>query len=105
MKAYSLYTQTERNKEYTSLWAKYEALKEKNLSLNMARGKPGKEQLNLVSDILNVLSENDLFDDGGADVRNYGELTGIPSAKKLFAEILGVQPEEIFVGGNKYIYI
>ncbi len=100
MKAYSLLTLEERREEYAALLEKYESYKAKNLSLNMARGKPGKEQLDLVSDILSVLSENDSFLDGNIDVRNYGELMGIPSAKKLFAELLGTQPEEILVGGS-----
>ena len=100
MKAYSLYTPEERNAEYAVLMEQYKVYQAKNLNLNMARGKPGKAQLDLVSDIFSVLSENDSFLDEGIDVRNYGELTGIPSAKKLFAELLGVQPEEILVGGN-----
>ena len=90
MKAYSLYTPEERDAEYALLMDQYKGFQAKNLSLNMARGKPGETQLNLVSDIFNVLSENDSFVDEGIDVRNYGELTGIPSAKKLFAELLGV---------------
>ena len=100
MKAYYLYTPEERNAEYAHLMEQYKEYQGKNLSLNMARGKPGKGQLDLVSDIFSVLSENDSFLDEGVDVRNYGELTGIPSAKKLFAELLGVAPEEILVGGN-----
>ncbi len=100
MKAYSLLTLEERREEYAALLEKYESYKAKNLSLNMARGKPGKAQLDLVSDILSVLSENDSFLDGNIDVRNYGELMGIPSAKKLFAELLGTKAEEILVGGS-----
>ncbi len=100
MKAYSLLSPKERRAEYDTLLEQYAGYKAKNLSLNMARGKPGKVQLDLVSDIFSVLSENDNFTDGNIDVRNYGELTGIPSAKQLFAELLGVKPEEVLVGGN-----
>ena len=100
MKAYQTLTLQERQQEYASLAKQYDSYKALDLKLNMARGKPGTEQLDLVSDILSVLSENDSFFDEGIDVRNYGELSGIPSAKKLFAELLGVQTEEIFVGGN-----
>ena len=71
-----------------------------HLSLNMARGKPSKMQLDMVSDLLTVLTDPAGCVDGGVDARNYGELTGLPSAKKLFAEILDTKPEEIFVGGN-----
>lgn len=100
MKAYALYTAEERRAEYEALVKKYEDYKAKKLRLNMARGKPGKEQLDLVSEMLAILVDYDDYEIDGIDVRNYGELTGLPSARKLFAELLGTQPEEIFVGGN-----
>ncbi|MBQ8587332.1 MAG: aminotransferase class I/II-fold pyridoxal phosphate-dependent enzyme [Oscillospiraceae bacterium] len=100
MKAYSLYTAEERRAEYEALVKKYEDYKAKKLRLNMARGKPGKEQLDLVSEMLAILVDYDDYEIDGIDVRNYGELSGLPSARKLFAEILGTKPEEIFVGGN-----
>ena len=100
MKAYAQLTLAERQAEYAALQEKFEAYCAKNLKLNMARGKPGKEQLDLVSDILNVLQEDSDFVADGMDVRNYGELTGLPCAKTLFAELLGVQPAEVLVGGN-----
>lgn len=85
---------------YEQVKAHYEALKAKELKLNMARGKPGREQLDLVSDILTVLSDpTDCMSDG-IDVRNYGELTGLPAAKAYFADVLGCKPEECFIGGN-----
>ncbi len=80
--------------------AEYEALKTKGLKLDMSRGKPGKEQLDLVSDLLTVLSDPAECVSDGIEVRNYGALAGLPSAKALFAEILGCRPEECFVGGN-----
>ncbi len=100
MKAYALYTAEERRAEYRALVKKYEDYKAKKLSLNMARGKPGKEQLDLVSEMLAILVDYEDYEIDGIDVRNYGELSGLPSAKKLFAEILGTKPEEVFVGGN-----
>ena len=100
MKAYALYTAEERRAEYEALVKKYEDYKAKKLSLNMARGKPGKEQLDLVSEMLAILVDYDDYEIDGIDVRNYGELAGLPSARRLFAEILGTQPEEVFVGGN-----
>ena len=86
--------------EYDAVSKKFSSLKEKNLKLDMSRGKPGKEQLDLVSDMLTVLSKPEDCVADGLDVRNYGELTGLPCAKKLFAEILGCRPEECFIGGN-----
>ena len=89
-----------RKAELAKVTAEFEAWKAKNLKLNMARGKPCKAQLDMVSDILTVLTDPNECVDGGVEVRNYGELTGIPSARKLFAEILGCKPEQVFVGGN-----
>ena len=89
-----------RKAELTKVTAEFEAWKAKGLKLNMARGKPCKAQLDMVSDILTVLTDPSECVDDGVEARNYGELTGIPSAKKLFAEILGCKPEQVFVGGN-----
>ena len=100
MKPYADYTRSERCAEYAALQEQYDAWKAKELSLNMARGKPSRAQLDMVSGILTVLqSPEDCFD-GALDVRNYGELTGIPSAKRLFAELLGVTPSQVLVGGS-----
>ena len=85
---------------YDEVKAQYEELCAQGLKLNMARGKPGKEQLDMVSDILTVLSRPEECVVDGLDVRNYGELTGIAPAKKLFAQILGCKPEECFIGGS-----
>ena len=78
----------------------FEAMKAKKLALNMARGKPSKAQLDMVSPILTVLAKPEDCLSDGIDVRNYGELSGLPAAKKLFADILGCQAEECFIGGN-----
>ncbi len=99
MKQYAEYTLEERKSEYDSLLSEYERIKSRGLSLNMARGKPGTEQLDLVGEMMTVLGTSD-YQDGNIDVRNYGELTGIPSAKRLFADLLGTLPEQILVGGN-----
>lgn len=98
--AYKDRTQEELKQELASAQAGYEALKAQELKLNMARGKPGKEQLDLVSDLLTILNSPDQCMCDGMDVRNYGELSGLPSAKRLFAEILGCKPEECFIGGS-----
>lgn len=100
MMEYAKLEASARKAEYDKVLAEYQSLKQKNLSLNMARGKPGKAQLDLVSDIMTVLTDpNDCMDEG-VNARNYGELSGIPSAKKLFADILGCKPSQIFVGGS-----
>ena len=92
--AYAARTAAELQAEYASVKAHFEDLKAKALKLNMARGKPGKEQLDLVSDILTVLQKPEDCISDGIDVRNYGELSGFPAAKVLFADILGCKPEE-----------
>ncbi|MGM9562887.1 MAG: aminotransferase class I/II-fold pyridoxal phosphate-dependent enzyme [Faecousia sp.] len=100
MKPYAQLTAVEREQELSALRERYQNFQARGLSLNMARGKPGKAQLDLVSDMLTVLTDPADCMDGTVDVRNYGELTGIPSAKRLFADLLGTAPEEILVGGN-----
>ena len=100
MKPYAQLTAAEREQELSALRERYQNFPARGLSLNMARGKPGKAQLDLVSDMLTVLTDPADCMDGTVDVRNYGELTGIPSAKRLFADLLGTAPEEILVGGN-----
>ena len=92
-------TPEERHHEYAAVKAHYDELKALNLKLDMSRGKPGRDQLNAVSDILNVLTLEDCTS-GSMDVRNYGNLAGIPEARAMWADILGCQPSEIFVGGS-----
>jgi len=78
----------------------YEEIKAKGLKLDMSRGKPGKAQLDLSNDMLRVLSDRaDCYDDA-LDVCNYGNLAGIPAARKLFGELLDVKPSEVIVGGS-----
>lgn len=80
---------------------KYEEYKAKNLKLDMSRGKPGKEQLDLSDGLLSVITgAADSLTEDNFDTRNYGLLDGIPEAKRLIAEILGVSPDKIIVGGN-----
>ena len=100
MIAYSKMSAEERKAEYARLQKEFEELKASGLNLNMARGKPGKSQLDLVSDIFDLMKNPADYVSDGIDVRNYGELSGIPAAKRLFAEILGCKPSQVFVGGN-----
>ena len=99
MSHYSCMNRAELEKEYQQVLASYNAVKAKGLNLNMARGKPAKKQLDLVTDILNVLQTPEDCFDGDIDSRNYGELAGLPSARAYWADVLGCNPEEIFVGG------
>ena len=82
------------------LTARYEECCAKNLKLDMSRGKPGADQLNLSEGILTALSKNEDAIFEGTDLRNYGGLDGIPACKALFAEVLGLKPENILIGGN-----
>ena len=100
MTAYSKLTAEERKAEYARARREYEDLKAMGLQLNMARGKPGKAQLDLVSDIFQLMQRPEDYVSDGIDVRNYGETPGLPAARRLFAEILGCRPEQVFVGGN-----
>ena len=100
MKKYAEMTLQERQAEYAAVKAAYEQQKALGLKLNMARGKPGRDQLDLVTDIFGVLIKPEDFVSDGIETRNYGEVAGIPAAKALFADILGCKPEQVFVGGN-----
>ena len=100
MKKYTDMSLQERQAEYAAVQAEYEKLKAMGLSLNMARGKPGKAQLDLVTPIFSLLTKPEDFVSDGIETRNYGEVAGIPAARRLFADILGCKPEQVFVGGN-----
>lgn len=94
-------TKNDLKKLLHNLKIEYENFKKLNLNLNIARGKPNKEQLNLSNkmfsnlDLEKICESNDNF-----DIRNYGLLSGTENAKKFFAEILEINPEMIIVGGN-----
>ncbi|MBO7531232.1 MAG: aminotransferase class I/II-fold pyridoxal phosphate-dependent enzyme, partial [Lachnospiraceae bacterium] len=89
----------ELNKEYSEA-------KSKGLALNMARGKPSPAQLDLGMEFLNAVnSQSDMLSDGKIDTRNYGELDGIPEAKKLMADIMETKPENVIVCGNASLNI
>ena len=83
---------------YSSVQEEYSAIKAQNLSLNMARGKPSRAQLDLSNELLNMHIDDTV--DEGVEARNYGELMGLPTCRRLFADLLGVRYEQLFVGGN-----
>lgn len=94
MKTYAEMSREELLSEKASLEERYNEFKARGLKLDMSRGKPCKEQLDL------SVALNDVADyvSNGVDVRNYGMLDGIPSCKKLFADLMGVKPENVIVG-------
>ena len=83
---------------YSSVQEEYSAIKAQNLSLNMARGKPSRAQLDLSNELLNMHIDDTV--DEGVEARNYGELMGLPACRRLFADLLGVRYEQLFMGGN-----
>ncbi|MCR4656037.1 MAG: aminotransferase class I/II-fold pyridoxal phosphate-dependent enzyme [Lachnospiraceae bacterium] len=83
------------------LTGEYEAIKQKGLSLNMARGKPSPSQLDLSMGMLDAVnSGSDVKANDGLDCRNYGEMDGIYEAKKLLGDMIGACPENVIVCGN-----
>ena len=102
---------TEMNKEQLTAFKAecekaYTEYKARGLKLDMSRGKPGAEQIEISMPIFNALKDADnLLAEDGSDVRNYGLLTGIPEAKKLFAELLGVSENETIIGGNSSLQL
>ena len=101
MVKYNQLTEAQLKQQYSAVKAHFEECKDQNLKLNMARGKPSKMQLDLVSDILSVLTDAQICSNvGGIDARNYGELEGLPCAREYWADVLGCKPEETYVGGS-----
>ncbi|MCL1993656.1 MAG: aminotransferase class I/II-fold pyridoxal phosphate-dependent enzyme [Spirochaetes bacterium] len=100
-KPYSDWKKDELVREKEALHGAFNSYKAKGISLNMARGKPGEDQIQLSMPMLDILnSKSDVYAEGGIDCRNYGELTGIKEAKKLFAEYMEVSVEEIIIMGS-----
>ena len=99
MTPYSCMTKEQLQNEFNKVKAHYENCQAQGLNLNMARGKPAKAQLDLVSDLLTVMSSIEDCFDGDIDSRNYGELAGLPSARAYWADVLGCRASQIFVGG------
>lgn len=83
--------------ERERLSAVYESYKQQGLKLDMSRGKPSPEQLDLS---MGLLKEENYKGETGIDARNYGNLEGMPEARAFFAQMLKVKPQEVIVGGN-----
>lgn len=95
-KLYQDMTAQELACEKAELEKRYQAFKAKGLKLDMSRGKPGSDQLDL-SSALNDVKD---YTENGVDLRNYGMLDGTPACKKLFAQLMGVEPKNVIIGPN-----
>jgi aspartate/methionine/tyrosine aminotransferase len=101
MKKYRSMKRPELIKEKTALEKAFLEIQAKGIKLNMARGKPNSDQLDIAMPMLDILnSKSDSKSQDGIDCRNYGELTGILDAKKLFGDYMGVSTEEIIMLGS-----
>lgn len=106
MKTYQEMSKAELEKLEAELEAKFEDAKGKGLKLDMSRGKPSGAQLDMVMPIMDVLdSKTALVTEAGMDCRNYGVVDGIPEAKKLMGEMIGVSAEQVIVCGNASLTI
>ena len=83
----------------------YDELKARNLNLDLTRGKPSSEQLDFSNALLSLPGEGDYTDKNGTDVRNYGGLTGIPDIRELWAEALGIDPDNLIAGDSSSLNI
>ncbi|MGM9646508.1 MAG: aminotransferase class I/II-fold pyridoxal phosphate-dependent enzyme [Eubacteriales bacterium] len=106
MAAYKDLTKEELLELKAELTAKYKEYQGMDLSLNMARGKPSAEQLNLSMGMMDVLSSSDdLTCEDGTDCRNYGVLDGIAEAKELLADMMEVAPANVIIYGNSSLNV
>ncbi len=97
---YSQMSKDELLSRKAALDKEFAEIKKLNLKLDMSRGKPGADQLDLSMDMLKtIIGVCDCKAENGFDCRNYGVLDGLPECKALFAEILEVCPENVIIGG------
>ena len=100
IKSYLEMSREELLAELDSVMKEYDKLKAEGLNIDMSRGKPGADQLDISDGMNKVLDDGNFKCESGLDVRNYGILDGIPECKKLFANLLEVKPENVIIGGN-----
>lgn len=106
MKMYQEMSKEELLQEKEALEAEYEKIKGLGLALDMSRGKPGADQLDLSMPMMDVLtSESMLKSENGMDLRNYGVLDGIPEAKELISGMIGCRADQVMVYGNSSLNI
>lgn len=106
MTAYKDLSKDELKALKKELTKKFEEVKAKGLKLDMSRGKPSTEQLNLSMGMMDVLtSSSDLVCEEGVDCRNYGVLDGIKEAKQLLADMMEVPKDNIVIFGNSSLNV
>ena len=106
MKPYAEMTKAELQALKKELSAKYREYQGKDLKLDMSRGKPSIDQLDLSMGMLDVLtSDMDLTCEDGTDCRNYGVLDGISEAKELLGDMMEVAPDHIIIYGNSSLNV
>ena len=106
MKSYEEMTKEELLKEKEGLEAEYKKFQQRGLKLDMSRGKPSQEQLDLSMGMMDVLTSGvDLSCDDGTDCRNYGVLDGISEAKQLIGDMIECNPDNIIIYGNSSLNI
>ena len=106
MKKYSDMSKEELLTLKAQLDKEYADIKAKGLALDMSRGKPSADQLDLSMGLMNVLSsDSDLKCETGVDCRNYGVIDGIPEAKRLLGEMSEVDPDHIIIYGNSSLNV
>ena len=106
MKKYAELSKAEQKNLYDSLLLQYNGYKARNLSLDLSRGKPNSDQLDISLPLLSESRTREkCFSANGIDCRNYGVLDGLPEMKKLFAETLGIKEEYITIGGNSSLQL
>ncbi len=105
MTSFKDHSSREIEERRAELMARYQEFQSRNLQIDMTRGKPSPEQLDLAADMLTCVDGQSYQTQDGIDCRNYGGLDGIPEAKQLFARYLEVEPDEIVVGGNASLNI
>ena len=106
MKPYKSLSKEELFSLFQELQTKYFELKNAGISLDMSRGKPGADQLDLSAPMLDVLNSTSSFKGAqGFDLRNYGQLDGIIEAKELFGELMDAPVDHVMVYGNSSLNI
>lgn len=106
MKPFAEMTKEELMSLRKQLSAQYKEFQSKDLKLDMSRGKPSAEQLDLSMGMMDVLSsEDDLTCEDGTDCRNYGVLDGIKEAKELIGDMIEVHPDNIIIYGNSSLNV
>lgn len=105
MATYACRSREELRIEAKKMISRFGELLQQDLKLDMSRGKPSKLQLDMVSDLLTILTDPAECLIDGNDCRNYGDLAGLKCAREYWADVLGCKPEQTFVGGNASLHL